>query len=133
MQAAIGALALLLVAAAVGWLNQDYLKKQYHWQAIMGGRPLTQEQESALKPGGEFTDCALGCPVMVVVPAGSYVMGSDEGTDRERPAHDITIAKPFAVSKYELTFDAWDKCAATGYCPAALDAAGAAAGNPSST
>ena len=94
VQAAIGALSLLLVAAAIGWLNQDYLKEQYHWQAVMGGKPLTEVQESALKPGEEFTDCALGCPVMVVVPAGTYVMGSDEGMERERPAHEVTFSKP---------------------------------------
>ena len=45
-------------------------------------------------------------------------MGSPEGqgNDFERPTHEVTIAKPFAVAKFELTFDDWDACAAHGDC-----------------
>src|SRR5271169_2399253 len=32
------------------------------------------------------------------------------------PQHAVTIAKPFAVSKYELTFADWDACVAGGGC-----------------
>ena len=48
-------------------------------------------------------------------------MGSPEGQgdDGERPQHDVTIAKPFAVAKFALTFDEWDACAAHGDCSAA--------------
>jgi formylglycine-generating enzyme required for sulfatase activity len=55
---------------------------------------------------------------MIVVPAGSFEMGSPEGQgdEDEHPQHTVTIAKPFAVSKYELTFAAWDTCAAQGGC-----------------
>jgi formylglycine-generating enzyme required for sulfatase activity len=61
---------------------------------------LTQE----LSVRGTFKDCAE-CPEMVVVPAGSFTMGSPEGegnTD-EHPEHTVTIPNPFAVSKYEIT------------------------------
>ena len=34
----------------------------------------------------------------------------------EGPQHVVTITKPFAVSKYELTFADWDTCAAFGEC-----------------
>ena len=37
--------------------------------------PLTADAEQALKPGDQFQEC-YGCPVMVKVPAGSFVMGS---------------------------------------------------------
>jgi len=55
---------------------------------------------------------------MIVVPAGRFLMGSPagQGFDRERPAHEVTIAKPFAVAKFALTFDEWDACAARGAC-----------------
>ena len=39
----------------------------------------TPEAERALKPGDEFTECSGGCPTMVVVPAGKFLMGSVEG------------------------------------------------------
>jgi formylglycine-generating enzyme required for sulfatase activity len=43
---------------------------------------------------------------VVLVPAGSFVMGSEAETD-ERPAHRVTIARPFYVGKYEVTQAQW--------------------------
>ena len=47
-------------------------------------------------------------------------MGSPEHEvgryDDEGPPHRVTIAKPFAVGKYEVTFDEWDACSAAGGC-----------------
>ncbi len=61
-------------------------------------------------PGKVFRDCA-DCPEMVVVPAGSFTMGSpatEPGrSDAEGPQHRVTIAKPFAVGKYEVTQAEW--------------------------
>lgn len=34
----------------------------------------------------------------------------------ERPQHQVTITKPFAVGRYEVTFDEWDDCVANGGC-----------------
>ena len=56
--------------------------------------------------GKEFRECK-GCPKMVVVPAGSFTMGSPPGErgryDDEGPQHRVTIREPFAVGKYEVT------------------------------
>jgi len=78
---------------------------------------LSTAQEHALKPGDPFKECS-DCPAMIVVPAGRFMMGSPEGqgNDGERPRRDVKIAKPFAVAKFELTFDEWDACAAHGDC-----------------
>ena len=56
------------------------------------------------EPGDTFRDCP-DCPEMVVVPAGSFRMGDLQGggDDDERPVHTVTIARPFAVGKYEVT------------------------------
>ena len=66
-----------------------------------------------------FRDCAE-CPQMVVVPAGSFLMGSpksEEGRyDDEGPVHRVEIAAPFAVGVYEVTFAEWHACAADGGC-----------------
>ncbi|MBV8105386.1 MAG: formylglycine-generating enzyme family protein [Hyphomicrobiales bacterium] len=55
---------------------------------------------------------------MIVVSAGRFTMGSPESeSDKsEQPAHDVQIAKPFAVAKFALTFDEWDACVAYGDC-----------------
>jgi len=80
---------------------------------------LSPERERALKPKDIFKECDK-CPEMVVVPAGSFMMGSpagDQGRDiDEGPQHRVTIAKPFAVGRFAVTFDEWDACVADGGC-----------------
>jgi formylglycine-generating enzyme required for sulfatase activity len=86
---------------------------------------VEQEKAQAAKPGSDFKECANGCPVMIVIPAGKFIMGSPESEpDRnasEGPPHEVMIAKPFAVSKFEVTFEEWDACAAAAACPRAPD------------
>jgi formylglycine-generating enzyme required for sulfatase activity len=86
----------------------------------MGPSVLTAAQEQALKPGAHFTECANGCPTMIVVPAGSFMMGSPmteaDRLARESPQHHVTIGKPFAVGQTEVTFAQWDACVAAGAC-----------------
>jgi len=71
------------------------------------------------EPGETFRDCAK-CPEMVVVPAGSFTMGSPQSekgrTYYEGPQHRVTFSQPFAVGKYAVTFDEWDACVDDGGC-----------------
>ena len=57
---------------------------------------------------------------MVVVPAGSFRMGSPPGEegrdDDEGPVHRVEIREPFAVGKHEVTFAEWDACVSSGGC-----------------
>ena len=74
-----------------------------------------REEEARLKrerasrePGRRLRDCdGTWCPELVVVPAGSYMMGSPESeagrNDDEGPRHRVTMAKPFAVGVTEVT------------------------------
>ena len=70
-------------------------------------------------PGDTFHDCE-DSPLMVVVPAGSFMMGSpeteDDRDDDEGPVHKVTIEKPFAVGVYEVTFEEWDACVSASGC-----------------
>ena len=74
--------------------------------------------EKCLKSGDVFEDCDA-CPTMVVVPAGSFMMGSSDH-ERERMAdeglHLVTLPRPFAVGKFEVTFAEWDACVSAGGC-----------------
>ena len=69
--------------------------------------------------GDIFRDCP-NCPEMVVLPGGSFLMGSPPDAlfadSNERPYHPVTISEPFAVGRYEVTFDEWDACVAEGGC-----------------
>ena len=60
------------------------------------------------------------CPEMTVIPAGRFTMGSpaDERGRRghEGPQREVTIARPFAIGTYEITYDQWDACVRDGGC-----------------
>ena len=123
-------LMIAVILGLVGWINQAYVVDEWRlWTvtfpyARAQVRPyvLTIAQELALKPGDSFKECAQDCPDMVVLPAGSVLMGAPESQNRERdyaseiPQHVVTFAKSFAVSKYELTFADWDACIKGGGC-----------------
>ena len=90
-------------------------------QQLEAENPVEADKASTVEypAGRHFRDCPA-CPEMVVVPAGSYKMGSPSSEagrdDDEGPVHQVTIAEPFAVGKYEVTFDEWDACVAGGGC-----------------
>jgi formylglycine-generating enzyme required for sulfatase activity len=53
---------------------------------------------------------------MMIVPAGEFTMGSPPAEQQAEAQHRVTIAAPFAVSKFEITFDDWDACVRDGGC-----------------
>ncbi len=83
--------------------------------------PPSSAQSQTRTPGQVFRDCADVCPEMVVVPSGSFLMGSPAGVglDDERPQRTVTFARPFAVGRFEVTFAEWDACVAEDGCPRA--------------
>ena len=60
----------------------------------------------------DSTDATAGTfffePEMISVPAGSFVMGSDEERENERPAQLVTVER-FEIGKYEVTFEEFDR------------------------
>jgi formylglycine-generating enzyme required for sulfatase activity len=115
VQALVAVLVTAILAGLAGWWNEPWLKEQAY--RLLHVRVLTAEQDRALKPGAPFKECT-DCPEMVVVLDGSFMMGSPEGVGdaHERPQHQVTIARPIAVAKFELTFAEWDACVAYGDC-----------------
>ena len=46
----------------------------------------------------------------VLIRPGSFTMGADKGNQGdEKPAHKVTISKPFYLGKYEVTQEQWEK------------------------
>jgi formylglycine-generating enzyme required for sulfatase activity len=90
------------------------------YEQLPGPGPLAAEQERALKPKDSFQECE-DCPEMVVIPPGSFAMGSpsnevERDNFTEGPQHHVTFAKPFAVGRFAVTFDEWDACVDDGGC-----------------
>ena len=84
-------------------------------EAERKAREAEERRKRARKPGDEFRDCPE-CPEMVVVPSRRFMMGSRSGGNDERPVHRVTIARPFAVGVYEVTFGEWDACVSDRGC-----------------
>ena len=82
-------------------------------------QPLSASEACALKPKDVFKECDK-CPEMVVVPAGSFMMGSPsdekERSADEGPQRRVTFAKQFAAGRFSVTFEEWDACVAGGGC-----------------
>jgi formylglycine-generating enzyme required for sulfatase activity len=105
-------------AAAVA--EEEERQRQQLAALAAAGQERQRQQAAARSPGSVFRDCP-DCPEMVVVPAGSFMMGSDsaeqdwvvsQGGDRdwvknESPQHRVTISRSFAVGKYEVTQEEW--------------------------
>ena len=133
VQALIYVLLVGIIGSLGGIIEKEAIKEQFNWFTVM--RPyrvanfdryvLKPDAERALKPLASFRECAKDCPEMIVIPAGEFTMGSpttEQGrNDDEGPQHKVTIAKPFAVSKFDVTFADWDACVSVGGCPKATD------------
>lgn len=82
-------------------------------------QPLSASKECALKPKDVFKECE-NCPEMVVIPPGSFTMGSPSNekgrSDDEGPQHTVTISHAFAIGKFTVTVDQFaDFVKETGY------------------
>jgi len=88
---------------------------------------VADNQEVCLRPGDgqPFKDCRV-CPEMVLIPPGDInfygPLGFWKGLRQSitsvdlRPVHKVDLAKAVAVSRFPITFDEWDACAADGGC-----------------
>jgi formylglycine-generating enzyme required for sulfatase activity len=110
--------------------DEAYRSETEHWQRVSGakgsatvqgyldrypgGRYVSaaqtklvtvKKEEAELRPGKVFKDCAE-CPEMVVIPAGSFEMGGNQSSV-EKPIHSVSINKPFALGKTEITQGQW--------------------------
>jgi formylglycine-generating enzyme required for sulfatase activity/serine/threonine protein kinase len=93
-------------------LKQKLVDEKKKAKAKIVKKPQVQSEADIVivEPKDKPTLC-IECPEMVVIPPGTFQMGSDEGWFFEKPipVHQVTI-KPFAMSKTEITFDQWEAC-----------------------
>lgn len=66
---------------------------------------------TVFRHGPDFTE-------LVVVPSGHFLMGSPQDEkdrdENEGPCHPVSVARPFAVGRYPVTFAEWDAFVAAG-------------------
>lgn len=77
--------------------------------------PQAEKPSASTTAAHEVKDCPT-CPVLIALSRGTFKMGNNTGDPSEKPAHQVSIAKPFAIGKYEVTAEQWDACVEAGAC-----------------
>ncbi len=89
------------IVASICWLLLTAV-----WHTLALAAKQAPEPVGKYNSGDSFKDCD-SCPKMVVVPAGSFMMGSpasEKQRDKdEGPRHKVRIPRAFAVGKFEVT------------------------------
>ena len=73
-----------------GWIEAEEVK----------GKSFKREQPGTINLANNLQ--------LIRIPAGSFQMGSNQGTDDEKPVHTVTIPRPFWMSRTETTFAQYD-------------------------
>ena len=88
-------------------------------EPAVSGEPAPGGPAAAgFEPGYVFRDCSA-CPQMVVVPPGSFTMGSpasEVGRDSDEGPQLMRLTGGFAIGVDEVTFAEWDACVRAGGC-----------------
>ena len=82
--------------------------ENFHWHAATCGHA----EEVSGKAEHTYTNgvCSCGLPKdFVLIPAGTFQMGSEKGYDNTKPVHQVTITKSFYMGKYEVTQAEYEK------------------------
>ena len=104
--------------------SEDWTKDAtHHWHASTCGHDITDSKAEHNFVNEVCTICEYSrIPEgFVLIPAGTFKMGSEKGYSDNKPVHEVTITKPFYMGKYEVTQAEYEK-----YCIYGED-------NPSST
>src|SRR3954469_22956487 len=72
--------------------------------------PSAAQAATPPAPGKVFKDCK-DCPEMVVLPTGTFTMGTPEDEvgrePDEGPMHPVTFARPLAISRFQVLKGEW--------------------------
>ncbi len=79
-------------------VDQDLTPSYSLTESIAPGDEISSQVITSIKSKG---------PEMISIPTGSFFMGN-KNDPLAMPVHKVTINKPFAMSKYEITFDDYD-------------------------
>jgi formylglycine-generating enzyme required for sulfatase activity len=108
-----------LVAVSIGLIFVIYTKLDQAGFAI--NTPSPARSTTVIAPTLDPSDFALTDPngnkiTMRFVPAGAFIMGSNNGYDNEKPAHSVTLPD-YYIDKYEVTTALFKACVDAGACP----------------
>jgi formylglycine-generating enzyme required for sulfatase activity len=88
---------------------------------LMAGRTMAQPASPTGAGASSRDDVGRGHLEFIMVPAGTFQMGSPEtewGSRNDETRHQVTISRPFYLARYEITQGQW--AAITGNNPSFL-------------
>lgn len=81
-------------------------------------KAMVSSEPNSLPDFALFKDCET-CPEMIVIPSGSFVMGSPKDEvghmHEEEPQIEVTLTR-FALARFETSWDEWEVCVSAGKC-----------------
>ena len=80
--------------------------------------------DSQQKEGLIFRDCDY-CPELVSIAPGQFMMGAGgigvaQQSISPAAAQEVAVNEPFAIGRYEVTFEDWERCVSAGDCTSQL-------------
>lgn len=78
-------------------LSEQSSADQEYQEPTLEGESLNLPQEQAIDLGGGMR------LEMVLIPAGAFTMGDDTGQADQKPAHKVSILRPFYLGRHEVT------------------------------
>ncbi len=66
---------------------------------------MEQEKSASYLPSAYTNSIGMA---FVLIPTGTFEMGSNEGMDHEQPVHTVEITKPFYLGKHPVTQAEWE-------------------------
>ena len=137
-QYALSAVAVLLGFIGFGLfviVNRQYVMQEVFRLAYIRVHTISEQRSINARAGTAFRECtqsageSMGdirqseiysavCPDMVVVPNGQFSMGENNTAlgSYSIPKHLVTISNSFAMSRFEVTAEQWEKCVIFGNC-----------------
>ncbi len=94
-------------------VSQSGYQTQKQWVEIVDADVQPEiTLDEAIEPGDEISSQLVASiksqgPEMISIPTGNFFMGNKDDP-LTMPVHKVVITKPFAISKYEITFDDYD-------------------------
>ena len=64
--------------------------------------------ESDITTEGDVTTNSIGMKLKLI-PAGTFMMGSEDGDSDEKPVHQVTLTRPFLLGVYEVTQEQYER------------------------
>ena len=100
------------------WPGQEWSKRQ----GRCAGKPtscpagrVASEDECVVRRVDEKPPAGPAAMDWVVIPAGSFRMGSTEGDDDEKPVRQVTLSR-YALARTETTVNQYRRCVEAGAC-----------------